>query len=216
LLGEDQMLEPDVTITDYLLAAECLCFAIVLYHRSASVPWLLLFGSLSAASLAGGTVHGFFPDESSLAHAFLWRMSLIAIGGMALAGWYVGSAFLQNRQVAGWIKKGAVLQFILFSVVILFHSQAFLIAAVNYLPAAIFLLIIFMRGYLRTKRKALLLGAASIVLTFMGSFVQIAHIPLHPVYFNHNALYHAIQFIAVCLLFAAAWCSTKGKEPYAK
>ena len=57
------MLEPDVTITDFILAVQCLCFAVLIYRKSDNIPWLLLFGSLGIASLIGGVVHGFLCDE---------------------------------------------------------------------------------------------------------------------------------------------------------
>src|SRR5262249_55929132 len=108
------MLEPDVTITDYILTAQCFSFAALVYKKSINLPWLLFFGSLSIASLAGGTTHGFFSDETLVSYAILWRAALIAIGVVALAGWYVGAAFLRNKQVAWWIKKFAIVQFSLF------------------------------------------------------------------------------------------------------
>ena len=198
------MLEPDVTITDYILAAQCLCFALFIYKKSENIPRLLLFGSLASAALLGGTVHGFLPDTSSPTYAILWRLALISLGGMTLAGWYIGSGFLKSKQAAGWIKKAALAQFFLFGAIILFHSQQFLLAALNYLPAAIFLFAVFLRDYFKTKEKAFLWGVIGILLTFLGSFIQITKISLHPVYFNHNALYHVIQFVAICLLFVTA------------
>ena len=206
------MLELDVTITDYILAAQCTCFALLIYKKSANIPWLFLFGSLSAASLIGGTVHGFLPDESTFAYAVLWRLTLISIGAMPLAGWYVGSSLLRSQQVAKWIRRAALAQFCVFSAIILFYSQQFLLAALNYLPTAVFLLIVFLHAYFKTKERAYLFGVASILLTFVGSFVQIAKISLHPIYFNHNALYHVIQFVAICLLFVTAQSDQRKKN----
>ena len=86
----------------------------------------------------------------------------------------------------------------------MFYSQKFLVAAINYLPSACFLLLIFVHGFLSTRKKTYAYGIMGVVLIFLGSFVQIAKISLHPIYFNHNALYHMIQFIAVWLLFLVA------------
>ncbi len=205
-----QMLEPDVTITDYILAVQSACFAVVIYRKPSPPWWLLFYSTLSVASLAGGTVHGFCPDEASLLCIILWKMTLIALGAMVFAAWHVGAAFLQDKETMRWIKIGAAVQLCLFVTVILFYSQQFLFAAINYLPAAIFLLIIFIRLYFKTKVTALLLGGTSIVLTFLGSFIQIAGISLHSHYFNHNALYHAVQFVALCILFyTTLWDITK-------
>jgi uncharacterized protein DUF6962 len=198
------MLEPDVTITDFVLAIQSFCFAVLVYKESTDLPWLTFFGTLCIASLAGGVTHGFIPEESSLNYAILWKASLIAIGAMALAGWYVGARFLENNRVARWTKKFAIVQFFLFSAVVLFYSQDFLLAAINYLPTALFLFAVFSRSYFRAKEMARLYGAIAIMLTFVGSFIQIVKISPHPQYFNHNALYHAAQFVAICLLFVTA------------
>ncbi len=71
------MTEPDVTLTDYALALEGILF-LVLLQRGHARPWglrswfSLFFASVSAASLCGGTVHGFFLDEQTLGHTILW------------------------------------------------------------------------------------------------------------------------------------------------
>src|SRR5205823_6043329 len=113
------MTEPDVALTDYALALECTVFAYLLQRREHA----LFFGSAAVASLAGGTVHGFFLDARTLGNAVLWRLTLIAI------------------------------------------------------------------------------GVAGLGLIFIAAAAQQARIALHPRYFNHNALYHLIQALALWLLF---------------
>jgi hypothetical protein len=204
------MLEPVVTLTNYIMAAQCLCFAFLIYKKSGSTPWFYLFASLCIAALAGGTMHGFLPDETSTAYAILLKLTLMAIGATTWAAWCIGRQFIHSAAAKKWIEKGAILQFCVFSGVILFYSQHFLLAVLNYLPAVIFLLIVFLRKYLVTKEKALLYGVVSIMLTFAGSFVEIAGISLQ--YFNHFALYHIIQFIAFCLLFITAQWDVGGHK----
>src|SRR2546422_6430208 len=51
----------------------------------------LFFGSAAVASLAGGTVHGFFLDVRTLGNAVLWRITLIAIGVTAASAWAIGA-----------------------------------------------------------------------------------------------------------------------------
>ena len=198
------MLEPDVTITDFILAIQCFWFALLLYKRPINLPWLLLFGSLSLAALTGGITHGFSSDETI-------NGICDPVEGRAYCRWRYGTGgmvywrrFSTHKTVAWWIKQLAAIQFLLFTVVILFYSQSFLLAAVNYLPTAVFLFFVFVRSYFKTNERAPFSGAISILLTLLGSFVQIAKISLHPQYFNHNALYHAIQFIAICFLFVTA------------
>jgi hypothetical protein len=42
------------------------------------------------------------------------------------------------------------------------------------------------------------------VLTLVAAVVQQRRIALHPAYFNHNALYHAIQAIALGMIYLGA------------
>src|SRR5207248_3788197 len=84
------MTEPDVALTDYALALECTVFAYLLQRREHT----LFFGSAAVASLAGGTVHGFFLDARTLGNAVLWRLTLIAIGVTAASAWVLGACVL--------------------------------------------------------------------------------------------------------------------------
>src|SRR5258707_15725411 len=84
------MTEPDVTLTDYGIALECAILAGLLYRcRSGRGdlrrPFVLFFASSALGALAGGTVHGFFLDDRSLAGAALWRGAPLGRGGPPLA-----------------------------------------------------------------------------------------------------------------------------------
>ena len=77
------------------------------------------------------------------------------------------------------------------------------LAIAAYLPAALFLLAVFVSAGHRRGRSNVS-GTVGLALTFVAAAVQQLHIALHPVYFNHNALYHVIQGIAIVLLFLGA------------
>src|SRR2546428_4736678 len=79
------MTELDVALTDYALAIECALFTYLVQRREHA----LFFGSAAVASLAGGTVHGFFLDVRTLGNAVVWRITLIAIGVTAARGWAI-------------------------------------------------------------------------------------------------------------------------------
>src|SRR5262249_50021063 len=91
----------------------------------------------------------------------------------------------------------------LYSISALMLTQAFWITFTIYLPAALLLLAAFCRAVRRDGHRFLLLGAASSVLSFASCFVQFTRISVHPVYFNHNALAHVVQAVALVLLFLA-------------
>ena len=72
----------------------------------------------------------------------------------------------------------------------------------NNLPAIFFFLIIAIeRAYLREKQRSLLLVAGGLTLNLVAGLQQQIGFGIHPVYFNHNALYHVLQAIALYLFF---------------
>src|SRR6266851_2358352 len=172
------MTEPDVTLTDYGIALECAILAGLLYRcRSGRGdlrrPFVLFFASSALGALAGGTVHGFFLDDRSLAGAALWRAALLALGVTA------------------------------FAVIVIAFDQRFLVAIANYAPAVAFLALSFLAAYRRYGGRPLMAGLAGLLLTAAAAVVQRRPIALHPTLFNHNALYHAIQMVAFVLIFQA-------------
>jgi hypothetical protein len=203
------MNEPDVTLTDYVIAFECFTFCSLLFKQygfqSPSKWFALFFASIGLAAFAGGTVHGFFPAHETFMHDTFWFVSMASIGLMALSGWIIGAFLLRlsNKAIA-IIKAMAGFGFAVYILYLLLVSQEFLIAILNYLPAAVFLLSVFIYRYFKEKTMPTILGIVAMLLTFLSSFVQQAQIIVHPVYFDHNALYHLIQIVALFLLFLSA------------
>ena len=191
------MTEPDVALTDYALALECTVFAYLLQRKEHA----LFFGSAAIASLAGGTVHGFFLDDRTLGNAVLWRITLIAIGVTAASAWAVGARVLFPGPTARRISIAAAAAFAAYCVVTVFITQEFRAAVVFYLPAVVFLLVALSVAYARARERGILVAVAGLGLMFIAAAVQQARIALHPRYFNHNALYHLMQALALWLLF---------------
>ena len=201
--------EPDVTLTDYGLAIECALLAYLLYRLDHSKEplrtwFLLFFGSLGLAAATGGTVHGFFLDENSWGYAILWPATLIAIGITAWTSWAIGAEMRFSSKMARRVSLCAGFTFFGYSIIVLFISQAFVIAMVYYLPAVLFLSVVFVLEYRRSKARSVGIGLAGLVLTLASAGVQRGGIGLHPLYFNHNALYHLIQAVALFMIFRGA------------
>lgn len=203
------LMEPDVTLTDYGLAIECMVLAGLIYAYGAPGNALrfwftAFFIALGVAALIGGTFHGFFGNQSSLGPTVLWPATLVAIGMAALALWNIGAALILSERVANWIFWGALLVFVAYVLFIVFSTRVFWIAIVNYIPAAVFLFVALLVMYWRNGMTYLLVGVGGIVLTFIAASVQYAGISIHPRYFNHNALYHLIQAVALFLIYWTA------------
>jgi uncharacterized protein DUF6962 len=194
--------EPDVTITDYLLTLEAAVFA-VLIARAATTPlqrwFVVFFGATAVASLAGGTVHGFFTDSK-----ILWRVVLISLGVVSAAAWAIGARLLLGDRLARLVTIAAIGELVAYSLLVTFVTDNFAVAIANYLPSTLFLIAAFFVSYRSAAATPLALGLGGLLLTLVAAGVQQARIAIHPVYFNHNALYHVLQAIALFLIFQGA------------
>ena len=203
------MTEPDVTLTDYGLSLECALFTYVLWRmrvreRALRNWFAAFFVSLAIASFLGGTVHGFFLDTETIGYRILWPASLMAIGVATLAAWIIGARIQFSSALARRVSIAAALAFAAYCIVVLSVTQTFRVAVVNYAPASVFLLVVFLLTYLRARENAFLVGMAGIVLTFIAGAIQQFEIALHPAYFNHNAFYHLVEAMALLMIFLSA------------
>lgn len=203
------MTEPDVTLTDYALALECALFTWLLARRGGIRQplqrwWALFFGAVGLAALTGGTVHGFFLDPQTTGHAILWPATLLAIGLASLAAWVIGAELILPAVAVRGVAAAAGLGFAGYAAVVLLADRRFFVAVAAYLPAALFLVVALAVVYRRRCQRAALTGLAGLGLTFAAAAVQQGGVALHPVYFNHNALYHLIQAVGLFLLFRSS------------
>jgi len=200
------MSEPDVTLTDYGLALECAFLATFLALKSTRQKMLrdagmFFFVFLGLSAITGGTVHGFFPDQNSPGHRHLWQATLQLIGLAAFSTWILASGILAKGRPGRWLAVAAFPQIALYSTLAFLVTQEFWIAFTIYLPAALLLLAGFCCGAWRDGHRFLLVGASGSVLSLLSSFLQFMRIGIDPVYFNHNALAHVVQCVALVLIF---------------
>lgn len=196
------MNEPDVAITDFLLSLEALAFAVWVARSTASPlqHWFVLFfAATAAASLAGGLVHGFFNDSK-----ILWRVVLIALGVVSVAAWAIGARLLFSDRIAYLITLAAWIAFAIYVLIVGLVTDRFAVAIANYLPATLFLIVAFFAAYRASAATPLALGLGGLVLTLIAAGVQQRGIAIHRKYFNHNALYHLLQAIALFFIFKGA------------
>jgi hypothetical protein len=202
------MTEPDVTLTDYGLALEAFLLAALVWKGNAAgelrTPFALFFAATAVAALTGGTVHGFFASGTTTPGVFLWRLTLVAIGVTALAAWTIGARMLFTPGEASVIEITAASILAVYIIIVVAVSDRFWIAIVHYLPPTLLMLAAFGVAAFRDQTTPALAGLAGMVLTLVAAGIQQAQIALHPVYFNHNALYHAIQAVALWLIYVGA------------
>lgn len=201
--------EPDVSLSDYALALETACFAVIIArlpsHRPRLRGWsAAFFAAASIASVAGGTDHGFFRrDGRESGHDLLWATSLLAIGAAALALVGFGAVIGLSRTSARRLITITAVVGVAYALAVVVGWRSFLIAIVAYVPAALFLLAILIRQYARHRDRASLLGIAAVVLALIAAAVQQGEIGIHP-RLGHNAFYHLIQGVSFAVFLGAA------------
>jgi hypothetical protein len=201
------MTEPDVTLTDFALALLCAIFAL-LVGRTSRPPmrrwWIIFFAGIGVSALCGGLVHGYFADQSTPEWAIIWRTALLAIGVTSMATWSLGAYLQQGDRLGANVRRAAVWIFAIYAIIVLTVSTSFFVAVLMYLPATLFMLVAVVDAYRRSPTRAEAYGIAGLVLTLIAALIQQLRVGIHPEYFNHNALYHAVQAIALFCLFVAA------------
>jgi len=134
----------------------------------------------------------------------LWPATLFAILVTSLAAWNIG-AFLQlDERTAAVVRRLAIAQLALFSLIVLFVTSKFYVGIIAYLPSTLFLLFALLTTYRRRPDRAIRWGVAGLALTLAAATMQQLHVGIHPVYFDHNALYHVVQGAALGMVFVAA------------
>ena len=199
--------EPDIALTDWGLAVEAAVMTV--FVRAAGRAgvrtwWTAFFAATALGALLGGLVHGVFTDSTGVVAIVLWRITLLAIGVTALAAWAIGAHAFGNPMAVTWIVRIAVAVFAVYAAIVLLVTDAFTLAIAHYAPAALFLLVALIQSYRRRAAPPILAGVIGLLLLFVGSSVQLLHIGVHPVYFTHNALYHAIEAVALLGLYGSA------------
>jgi len=203
------LIEPDVALTDFGLAAECALFAGWLVWRGLTGNplrrwFVVLFAALGLGALLGGITHGFLPDAGSDAARAVWSATLMAIGVAALASWAVGAYMLFAGSTARWVLAAAALMLMLNVAVVLYVSQSFQVAIAFYAPAIIFALVAFVLAYRSSGNAVLLFAIAGIVLSLIAAVIQQSHTGIVALGLSHNALYHLVQAVGLLLIFLTA------------
>jgi hypothetical protein len=213
------MTEPAVTLTDYALAIECAVFVIALARLDARdkqlcIWFVVFFASVGAASVLGGTVHGFFLAASSPGRRILWPATILAILVTSLAAWNIGAGLELDQRQAALVRRLALAQLVLLALVVLFVTSKFYIGIIAYLPSTLFLLFALLATYRHRPDRGIRWGVTGLALTLVAAVVQQARVGIHPVYFNHNALYHVIQGAALGMIFVAARSISRAWPPF--
>ena len=161
-----------------------------------------IMAALASAAFFGAVFHAFFPANTTTRTAFLaWvpvSLSILAVATTLLS---LGLRILVPRLSAG-VRRAIVVAYATgFAAVVLFVDQSYETIVRFYAPTLVLFLIAALREATRRAGPGWWPLALSFGLSIVAAVLQQARIALHPVYFDHNALYHVLQGIALVLLY---------------
>jgi len=202
------MHEPAVVLTDLVLAI----LGAVLCLRLRGVGAVIL-GGLASAAFWGAIFHAFFPAKTATTAGFIaWLPVAFSILVVAASLLDMALSILVARLTPGGSPGGGntkirraivVLYSILFAGVVLFIDESFSTIVLLYGPTLVLGLAAAALEVIRARSRggAWALVALGLTLSAAAAMLQQAGVALHPVYFDHNAVYHVVQAAALVVLY---------------
>lgn len=196
------MRELATTLTDYLLTAVCLLCAWRLARVSAAARFhgpAVFFAGFAAAALVGGTWHGFFSAEETLAQRIVWWLAML-FAGVAAAGLALsGLELLGRRALRG---PGLLLALLLAIYAILaWRDPRFLVSLTASVAGTALCAAGFVRRLREADRRGAILGLVGLGLAAVAGLAQQQQVAIDRVRFDHNATYHVLLLPALALLY---------------
>lgn len=191
------MHEPAVVLTDLLLAALGAWLASRLTGRGR-----IILAALASAAFWGAVFHAFFPGRTATAPGYLaWLPVAFSIMTVAAALLDMTAAILVPR-VSPPTRRIVIAGYcVAFAGVVLLIDESFSMLVRLYGPILLLALGAAAFAALRRRSGRWALVAAGLALSAGAALLQQARVALHPVYFDHNAVYHVVQAAALVVLY---------------
>jgi hypothetical protein len=197
--------DPDVVFTDLGLAILGAWFARRLAGQERRGPLGLapavLVAGLASAAFWGAVFHGFFPRETETWPGFIaWIPVSLSIVVAAVALLELGLCVLAPRLGEGTRHRVVAVYGAAFATVVVLVDESFGSIVRFYVPALLLFLIAASRQAVR-DRGGWITITLGLALSLFAAVLQQLEVAIHPVYFDHNALYHLVQAVALVLLY---------------
>ena len=198
--------DPDVVLTDLALAV---LGAWLAWRLARATPkgtmarsGVVIMGALASAALWGAVFHAFFPAGTST------RPGLVAWTPVVLSIAVVGAALLAlalriaaPRLPASARRTLAAAYGAAFATTALFVDDSYRTIVRFYAPVVVLFLLVAGRQALKSRSAGWTLIAVSFAISLLAAALQQARVSLHPEHFDHNAVYHVLQGVALVLLY---------------
>lgn len=198
--------DPDVVYTDLGLAL----LGAYLAWRLWKIPrqgiltraGVVIMGGLASAALWGAIFHAFFPANTSTRAGFIaWIPVSLSIVVVATTLLSLGLRVLTRRLSPAVRKPIVALYAACFAFVVLFVDESYGTIVRFYGPTLVLFLIAAALQALRSASRGWWMLAISLAISIAAALLQQAEVSIHALYFDHNALYHLLQGIALVFLY---------------
>jgi hypothetical protein len=209
--------DPDVVFTDLGLAllAGYLASRLWIVHRGGSTrTGAVLLAGLASAALWGAVFHAFFPDDTATRAGFIaWLPVAFSIVVAATAMLSLALDVLLPRLSPTIRRMILGLYAAAFAGVVVLVDESFGSIVRFYVPALVLLLIAAGRQAVAGGggERGWTLITAGLLVSVSAAVLQQAQVAIHPEYFDHNAVYHVVQAVAVVVLYRGFRTTPGGK-----
>ncbi len=197
--------DPDVVFTDLGLAVLGSYLGWRLWSAT-DRPHLLTAGAvlmfgLASAALWGAIFHAFFPNQTATPAGFIVWLP-VAFSILVVAATLLDLALKALTLVPSFPRRVLVgIYAVAFAGVILLVDESFATIVRFYVPALVLFLVAAARLALKTRTAAWTLIVGGFTMSALAAVLQQVRVALHPVYFDHNAVYHVLQGGALVLIY---------------
>jgi uncharacterized protein DUF6962 len=198
--------DPDVALTDLALAILATYLGWRLWSGSRGQrlqrSGAVLLGALASAALWGAIFHAFFPaGVTTLGGSIVWKAVALSIVVAAATMMDLGLRLLLSR-LSTQSRSAVVLTYaVAFAFVVMLLGDSFTRIVYFYAPTLLLLLLAAARQVFRSGTDGWSLILSGLLLSALAAMLQQARVALHPVYFDHNAVYHLVQSVAIVFLY---------------
>ncbi|HEY0350547.1 MAG TPA: hypothetical protein VGC48_00395 [Gemmatimonadales bacterium] len=198
--------DPDVALTDLALAILSAYLGWRLWGRSEGGglrrSGAVLLGALAGAALWGAIFHAFFPaGTATLMGSLAWKPVALSIVVATATMLDLGLGLLVP-QLPLRFRRSVVLMYATgFAAAVLLWDDSFTRIVYFYVPTLVLLLLASLQQAMRHRSGGWALVLAGLLLSAGAATLQQARVALHPVYFDHNAVYHLVQSVAIVFLY---------------
>jgi hypothetical protein len=197
--------EPDVVSTDLFLALLGAWFGLRLWTVRRGVlsrAGGLLLLSLASAAFWGAVFHAFFPEETATTSGFIaWIPVALSILVAAATMLDLGLRLLAPRLPSAGRRAILGVYSAAYLVVVLLVDESFASIVRFYGPALLLFLVGAGLCTVGTRGTGWGSISAGLLISSLAALLQQAEVSVHPDYFDHNAVYHVLQAIALVFLY---------------